>query len=135
MIIGLLTHRLTGFFGAGAAIVLAVALGWQTMQLAGARNALKAVKVDLVTVKADLRTCQTNRAVLTDAIAARNAEIGRQKAESDRRAADLAKARQSAEKEAQRADRAAAKLAGFRPTGSDVCARLLAVDEAVKGSL
>jgi hypothetical protein len=54
------------------------------------------------------------------------------KADSDAMAVAVAKARQATRHEAERADRAAAALARFKPAGNDVCARMLAVDAAVK---
>lgn len=134
MILSLLAKPLAGPIATGAALLF---LAFGMSQCMGRQSAEKAQhKAEKIAAaaKRDLGTCQTNRKTLEASIASRNAEIERQKAESDKRSAALTKARQIAEKEAQRADRAVSKLASFKPTGSDVCARLLAVDEVVRGA-
>lgn len=133
--LALLARPLVGQIAVPVAILLAVFLGVQSVKLHFANGRIDKLEASLKVARVDLKTCQGNRHILEATIAQRNAEVEAAKAESDRRQKELAKARQRAEGEALRADRAASKLASFRPAGADTCARLLAADEAVRGSL
>jgi len=132
MILGALTSRLAGPLASVAAVIL---LGLAVSQCAGrvkAERSLARAEKQIVAVKRDLGTCRANTAALEAGIRRQNEAVAGWKAEGDRRAALIEKARQQTRKEAERADRAAAALAKVKPAGNDVCARLLAVDEAVR---
>lgn len=131
-LIGALTSRLAGPAATALALALAlVAVGQCTAKNAEARRADRAETArDMA--RANLSTCQTNTRTLETTIAGQNAAIDAFKREGEARAAEIAKARQAARSEAERADKAAATLAKLKPAGIDICARMLAVDEAVK---
>lgn len=132
LIWGALTSRVAGPVATAAAIALAAALAWQTFQLSMTRGALEKAQDRADAVERDLRTCKANTQALEASLAGQNAAVDAWKAEGDARSKRIEEARQEARAEASRADRAAAALAKLKPTGADLCARMLAVDEAVK---
>lgn len=131
-IIEALTSRLAGPAATVAAVVLAgVAVSQCSEKNAEARRADKAESArDLA--QANLSTCRSNGAALEASLKGQNDALDAFRREGEARGAEVARARQAAAKEAERADRAAATLAKLKPAGVDLCARMLAVDEAVK---
>lgn len=132
MIWGYLTSKLAGPIASVIAILLFCALLGQCQATGSAKRALAKSEKQVVAVRSDLLTCKANTSALEASIAGQNAAVEAFKADSDARAAEVAKARQATRHEAERADRAAAALARFKPAGNDLCARMLAVDAAVK---
>lgn len=125
LILGALTSRLAGPVAtAGCVVLLALSVG-QCTRAVKAEHALKGAR-------SQLAACHQNVGALEGSIARQNAEVATWKAEGERRAAEMEKARLAARKEAERADKAADMLAKVKPAGNDVCARILAVDAAVK---
>lgn len=131
-IIAVLTSRLAGPIAAGVGVLLAIALAVSQIQLHATRADLKAAGERIEALSRDLGTCRANTAALEASIRGQNAAVAAWKAEGDARAAEVAKARHATREKAARADRAAANLAALKPVGNDLCARMLAVDEAVK---
>jgi chromosome segregation ATPase len=131
-IVGVLTSRLAGPIATTAAVALALALGWQTFHLSMTKGSLERSEKRAETLTTDLRTCRGNTRALEASIASQNEALTAMQREGEARAAEIEKGRQQARKEAERADRAAAALAKLKPAGNDLCARMLAVDEAVK---
>lgn len=127
-----LTSRLTGPIALFVCVLLAFALLGQCQATGAAKRALAKSQAEVKRLDRDLTTCRANGAALEASIAGQNAAVDAFKRESDVRAKEVAKARQETRQEAERADRAAAALRGLRPAGNDLCARMLAVDEAVK---
>lgn len=131
-IIGLLTSRLAGPAASIAAVILlALCVGQCTRAVKAEHRADRAEKAT-VAVRRDLGTCRANGAALEAEIASQNAAVDAFKREGAAKVAEIAKARQATRQEAERADRAAAALKRLKPAGNDLCARMLAVDEAVK---
>lgn len=128
----LLTSRAAGPVASVIAILLLFALLGQCQATGSAKRALAKSEDQVVAVKADLSTCKANTSALEASIAGQNAAVDAFKREGDAKAAEAARARQATRHEAERADRAAAALARFKPAGNDLCARMLAVDAAVK---
>lgn len=118
--LSLLTHRLAGSIASGVALLLALALGWQTLQLNGARGVLKAAKADLVTVRADLKQCKVNRVTLQAALSAQNDAVTALKREGDARVAASQKAVVAAQKTAEAYRKDAARILAST-AGADKC--------------
>lgn len=141
MILSLLTSKLSGPIATGAA-VLFLAFGMSQCsgrlkaegKIAAAERKAETAEKKRKVAQANYELCAINREQLEGAVKTQNAAVEALKLESDKRAQALTKARQVAEKEAQRADRAVSKLAGFKIPDGERCARLLAVDEVVKGA-
>lgn len=131
-IIKALTSRAAGPIGAAVAVALGLALAFAHVQLGVTRAALKAAEAKVERTETDLRTCRGNVAGLRASLDAQNAALTAMERDGKARAAEVAKARQATRQEAERADRAVVKLAALEPVGNDLCARMLAVDEAVK---
>lgn len=127
-----LTSRLTGPIALFICVLLAFALLGQCQATGQAKRALAKSQKEVARLDRDLGTCRANGAALEAAIAGQNAAVDAFKREGEAKVAEIAKARQATRQEAERADRAAASLKRLKPAGGDVCARMLAVDEAVK---
>lgn len=132
LLMGILGSRLTGPI-AGVIAVLAILFGIsQCSGKVSAEHKLAKADKELVAVRQDYKTCQANERTLGDLIDLQNKAVDAAKANSDRRQAEIAKARQAAASEAARASRAEKALSTFKPVGNDQCSRLLSVDERVK---
>ncbi|MFN3585204.1 hypothetical protein [Phenylobacterium sp.] len=131
-LIAALTSRVAGPAATAVALVLAlIAVGQCSEKRAEARRADRAENArDLA--ETSLATCRSNTRALEASIAGQNAALERLGRETEARTAEIEKARQATRQEAERADKAATALARLKPAGADLCARMLAVDEAVK---
>ena len=114
MILSLLTSRLAGPIASGVAVLLAMALGWQTIQLAGARNAASKAEKRAAEAVSQLGRCQGNRATLEAALSVQNEAVAKWKAEGDAKAKAAREAADDARKAQRDADRLAARLAGIK---------------------
>jgi hypothetical protein len=131
---GFLTDKLLAYLGGAAALVLAIALGWQTLQVHRARGALAAVKAQVVAVQASYDQCKANRLSLQASLDRQNAAVTALEQASATRAAEIAKARQAARSEALRADHAIDLLSKAQPAGNDACARTLDAVRIARGA-
>lgn len=122
MILTLLTSRLAGPIASGVAVILALALGWQTVALIGARS--KATKAEAVAQRAltDFTTCKANYASLEAAHKAQGEAVAALKADSARMVAQSAKEARAARSVAESYRRQAAAVMASRPKpGADLC--------------
>lgn len=133
--IALLTSRLAGPIAAGIAVLLALALGWQTMQLAAVRSHLKVADAAAAALYRNLETCKANTATLSEAVASQNAATEAMRAETDARAKMLADGLQQARRGRAGAEARASALLTRPPAGIDACARAEAARDAVIRSL
>lgn len=132
MILSLLTSRLAGPIASGVAVVLALALGWQTIQLHGARNAAAKAEKRAAEAVSQLGRCQDNRQALEAALTQQNEAVSRWKAEGDAMAKAAREAAEEGRKEQARANALAARLAA-RPSGATCESREENVAEMVGG--
>lgn len=121
MILSLITSRLAGPIASGVAVILAVALGWQTVALIGARS--KATKAEATAQRAlsDFTTCKANHASLEAAQKAQDAAVAALKADSARMVAQSAKEARAAKSVAESYRRQAAEVMASRPASDDLC--------------
>ena len=131
-IIAALTSRAAGPLGAVLALVLALALAGQCASTHAETRRANRAENALELARTELSSCRFETRSLEASVAGQNAAVDAWRTEGEARAREVEKARQAAKSEAERADRAAAALARLKPVGSDLCARMLAVDEAVK---
>lgn len=113
-----LSDRITAIGASALALVLGLALGWQTLQLMTVRGDLKDAKAALTAARADLRTCQSNRLALTASIDAQNRALDGLRKESESKVAESAKAVRSARAVAESARREADRIMSLRVGGS-----------------
>jgi|SRR5690606_4146540 len=73
--LGLLTSRLAGPIVTGGAVLLALALGIQSIRLADARGDLSEARDQVSTLTADLATCRHNTAGLRTSLDEQNAAV------------------------------------------------------------
>jgi predicted nucleic acid-binding Zn-ribbon protein len=97
-----------------------------------ARRELAKADKQIEALGRDIKTCRARSVALEASVKSHNDAVAAWRAEGEARALDVERARRDARKEAERADSAARRLAVFVPSGADVCARMLAVDAAVK---
>ena len=122
MILSLLTSRLTGLIAAPLAVILALALGWQTVALIGVRGDLVKAKDAASAAKLDLTTCRANHRDLEAAQKAQDAAVAALKADSARMVAQSAKEARAARAVAESYRRQAADVMASRPKpGADLC--------------
>lgn len=112
--ISFLTSRLAGPIASGVAVLLALALGWQTIQLAGARNAAAKAEKRAAEAVSELGRCQANRQALEAALSVQNEAVAKWKAEGDAMAKAAREAAEDGRKAQREADRLAARLAGIK---------------------
>lgn len=134
-IIGALTSRLAGPLATAAAVALALALGWQTVQLHFARSALEEAADRIEDLNRDLGQCRANNATLSGSLARQNAALSARSAEDAQRLADAGKRLSEALKGRSDAEARAAKLLKAGPVGIDACARAMDAFDKVKGSV
>lgn len=132
-IIGLLTSRLVGPIAAGVAVLLALALVLNVVQLRGVRGDLKVALADAKAARADFATCKANTRALTSSLDTQNRAVDALKAESEVRVAASAKATSQARAVAESYRRSAADILKAKPASADRCeAAKLLIAETVR---
>lgn len=121
-----LTDRITAIGASAAALVFAAGMAWQTFQLHGVRGDLKEAKAALVAVKADLRTCQSNRVALVASIDAQNRAVEAIRREGEARVAESRKSERAARAVAESARREADRVLAMQSRG-ELCVDAVSV--------
>lgn len=131
----LLTSPAAGPIASVAALVLALALAWQSVQLASARDSLKRAESRVEALNRDLGQCKANVAELDRGRKEQNAKIQARSDEDARQLADATKKLSEAQKGRERAEGLAAKLLKNGPVGVDACARAMDAFDRVKAGV
>lgn len=118
---------------ATAAAVLAMAFGMaQCSAKSEARRELAKADKHIEALGRDIKACRARSVALEASVKSQNDAVLAWRSEGEARALGVERARREARKEAERADAAAKRLSAFVPSGADHCARMLAVDAAVR---
>lgn len=131
-VIRALTSKLAGPIATGVAILLLLALAWQTAQLASTRSSLKRAESRITALDRDLSTCRANVSTLDAARKRQNELLAARSAEDAQRLADATKRLSEAQQGRERAEARAAKLLKVGPVGVDACARAMDAFKTVK---
>ena len=128
----LLTSRLAGPIATAVALILALALAWQTVKLVSARSSLKRAEDRIAALNRDLSTCRSNVTTLDAARKRQNDLLAARSAQDAQRLADATKRLSEAQQGRERAEARAAKLLKVGPVGVDACARAMDAFKTVK---